>query len=59
MALSEDSDIDVEISKTQGSLDGLDLSIDGMDIPPAILNTFNSLDFFAESILLLLSLLQL
>ena len=48
-----------QIRQLIGSLDGLDLSIDGMDIPLAILNTFHSLDFFAESIVLLLSLLQL
>ena len=57
--MSEDSDIEVEISKNDMDLWTVDLSIDGMDIPLAILNTFNSLDFFAESILLLLSLLQL
>ena len=37
------------------SLDGLDVSIDGVDIVMFL----NSLDIFAESILVLLSLLQL
>ena len=38
-----------------GSLDGLDVSIDGVDIPLFL----NSLDIFAESMLVLLNLLQL
>ena len=57
ITLSEDSDIDVEIWKSDiGSVEGLDVSIDG----PHIVLSFNSLDVLAESILLvLLSLLQL
>ena len=38
-----------------GSLDGLDVSIDGVDIPLFL----NSLDIFAESMLVLLNLSQL
>ena len=52
MTLSEDSDIDV--GGQYGSLDGLDVSIDGVNIPLFS----NSLDIFTESILVLLSLLK-
>ena len=55
--LSEDSDIDVGIWKSDiyGSLDGLDVSIDGVGNSLFL----NLVDMFAESILVLLSLLQL
>ena len=53
MTLSEDYDIDVELKERYVSLDGLDESIDGMNIPLFI----NSLDISTESILVLLRLL--
>ena len=55
--LSEDSGIDVGIWKNDiyGSLDGLDVSIDEVGISLFL----TSLDMFAESILVLLSWLQL
>ena len=55
MTLSEDYDIDVELKERDGSLDSLDVSIDGMNIPLFI----NSLDISTESKLALLSLLKL
>ena len=45
--MSEDSDVDIEVEilkKLCRSLDGLDVSIDGVDIPLF----FNSLDIFAD-----------
>ena len=54
--LSKDSHVDVGVWKSEIDLDsGLDASIDGVDIPLFL----NSVDIFAESILVLLSLLQL
>ena len=54
--LSKDSHVDVGVWKSEIDLDsGLDASIDGVDIPLFL----NSVDIFAEGILVLLSLLQL
>lgn len=53
MTLTEDYDIDVDLKERYVSLDGLDESIDGMNIPLFI----NSLDISTESILVLLRLL--
>jgi len=55
-ALNKNSDGEVEILKERyGSLDGLDVPMDGLDI----LLFINAVDIFSEIILVLLSLLQL
>ena len=46
------------VKELNGSLDGLDVSINGVDTVDIALFS-NSLDIFAQSILVLLSLLQL
>ena len=46
LALSEDSDIDWDLKERYGSLDGLEVSIDGEDIPLFL----TSLDIFAYGI---------